>query len=438
LSPDDRLDTSASRRLLRLGRLVGRVGGSLLVHRALEIPRSGVGREARRAEALVRNATRIAETLGEMKGAAMKVGQMLSLHEGLLPPEVTAVLRSLQQQAPPIPFEVVEEELDVQLPDYGGLFASLEPAAFAAASIGQVHRGVLRDGRAVAVKIQYPEIERVVRADLGNLRRLLGSLFALVSDVDFEPVWNELRDRLVEELDYTREAANLRELRDLWAAEPAIVVPGVVPEATTRSVLTMEYVAGIGPDEACSDQQPAALRDQWGRHLLEFALRGLFVHRVLHADPNLANFAFLPDGRVVVYDLGCVKRVPESLARGYAQLVLAVAEDRPEDVPPLLQAMGVAREDGSPVPRTMTDPYAELFATLVRTDPPYTFGADEALYPRLVELGLRNLPEAADVRFPQDVVFVNRTLAGHLGNLNRLRATAPWRDIILGPVAAAA
>ena len=117
----------------------------------------------------------------------MKVGQMLSLQDALLPPEVTGVLRALQQQAPPIPFGVVTRQLDAELPGWRNTIARLEPAAIAAASIGQVHRGVLHDGRPVAVKIQYPGIDRIIEADLVNLRRLLQSLFALFTDADFAP-----------------------------------------------------------------------------------------------------------------------------------------------------------------------------------------------------------------------------------------------------------
>ena len=209
-----------------------------------------------------------------------------------------------------------------------------------------------------------------------------------------------------------------------------IVVPGVVEEATTSRVLTMEYVEGMSPDEACSERQPADLRDRWGQTLLAFQLRGLFEHRVLHADPNLANFAFHPDGRVVVYDFGCVKRVPREIARGYSGLMLAVLEGRRDAIPGILLEMGVCREDGSAVAQDIVEPWADVFAEIVRESPPYTFGGDGDLYADLLSLGRSQWSDARDLKFPRDIVFVDRALGGHVGNLHRLRATGPWRDLI--------
>jgi predicted unusual protein kinase regulating ubiquinone biosynthesis (AarF/ABC1/UbiB family) len=427
----DDLITSSFRRFIKLGGLMGRVGASVAGEQVAGLVRSGESREAHKTENLVRNARRIVETLGELKGAAMKVGQMLSLHEGLLPPEVAAVLSALQKEAPKVPAEVIGYEIEGALPRYHDLFESLELEGFAAASIGQVHEGRLRDGRRVAVKIQYPLIDRIVTADLKNLRTVLQSLFALFSNVDFDPVWQEVRDRLLEELDYTHEAGNMREMIALHADVPQIVIPRVVDEATTKNVLTMEYVEGISPGRACSDEFDQQLKDRWGRTLFEFQLRGLLEHRFMHADPNLANFSFLPDGRVIVYDFGCVKRVPAELARGYGALFLAGIEQRREDVPRILGEMSVVKDDGNPLPRELTDPYVELFSELLREDPSYTFGSDDRIYREVIQLGIANMGEAMDLRFPRDVIFIDRSMAGHFGNLGRLRATGPWRELVL-------
>jgi predicted unusual protein kinase regulating ubiquinone biosynthesis (AarF/ABC1/UbiB family) len=365
-----------------------------------------------------------------MKGAAMKVGQMLSLHEGMLPPEVAEVLRSLQKEAPRVPAEVMEYEVRGSLEDFDEIFEELDFEAFAAASIGQVHRGRLRDGREVAVKIQYPLIDEIVRADLKNLKALLRALLGLITDIDFEPIWSELRDRLLEELDYTHEAANIRRMAELHADVPEIVIPAVVDEATTRNVLTMEFVGGITPTEACSDLFDQEVRDRWGVVLAKFLMRGLMEHRFLHADPNLANFAFLEDGGVVVYDFGCVKQVPEFLAQGYAELLTCAGEERRDEVPEILRAMGMHMMGGEPLPPEAIDPYTEIFGEILRAEPPYTFGDDEDLYRRLFDLGFANMEYSKEMVFPEDLIFVNRSLGGHFGNLSRLRATGPWREIV--------
>ena len=426
----ENLITSAFGRFVRVGGLVGRVGVSMLGAQATGLLRDGPTQQLKKAENMIRNAVRIADTLGEMKGAAMKVGQMLSLHEGLLPPEVSAALSVLQKGAPSVSFEVMERELHRELDNFDALFESLQPEAFAAASIGQVHRGVLRDGREVAVKIQYPDAERMVRADLKNLRVLLGNLVGLFTDIDFEPIWEEVKERLFEELDYLKEADNIRRAATMPANNANIIVPGVVQEATSRRVLTMEFVDGIPPAEAVSDRYPRHLRDQWGVNLFEFTLRGLFEHRFLHADPNFANFAFREDGKVAVYDYGCMKEISVDIAAGYAGLMDAVIHRRKAAIPELLQKMGVFKEGDAPLPRDMTDPYVDLVQDIVRASPPYTFGEDSSIYETLYEWGMSNFQDATDIRFPRDIVFIDRTLAGLFGNLGKLRATGPWRKLL--------
>ncbi|MDX1501894.1 MAG: AarF/ABC1/UbiB kinase family protein [Thermoanaerobaculia bacterium] len=425
------LVTSPTRRLLRLGGLVGRVGASVAGERTLELLRSGPGREAQRLDNLVKNALRIVETLGEMRGAAMKVGQMLSLHEGLLPPEVNAVLSRLQREAPRVPPEVMRYEIEGSLgAPIEELFEEFEEEAFAAASIGQVHAARMADGRRVAVKVQYPLIREVVTADLKNMKTLFKSLFSLVFDAGFEPLWEEVRDRLLEELDYEHEADNIRRLADLHADVPEIVIPHVVAERSTDRVLTMELVEGLSPAEAAGDGVTQELRDRWGQVLFEFQMRGLLAHRMMHTDPNLANFAFREDGRVVVYDFGSVKRVPAELARRYGQLAAALLDDRRAEIPGILAAIGATRGDGSPLDLEVLDPYVDLLAEILRAEPPYTFGEDPELYDKVMALGMQNWAQATDMRFPRDVIFIDRSLAGHLGNLIRLRATGPWAGIL--------
>ncbi len=428
---DDDLLRSAVGRFLKLSGLAGRVGLSVVGERVLELARSGDEAEILRARNLIKNATRIADTLGEMKGGAMKVGQMLSLHEGLLPPEAAEILRGLQREAPRIPPEVMGFEVEGAFKKpVEELFSEFEPEAYAAASIGQVHRGRLLEGREVAIKIQYPLIEDIVKADLKNLKRLLQSLIGLVVDIDFEPIWREVRDRLLEELDYEHEAANMKHMAELYADSPDIVVPAVVTERTCRNVLTMELTEGISPDRACSGEFPPELRCRWGRVLFEMILRGLLEHRFLHADPNLSNFAFREDGRVVVYDFGSVKRVSPEIADGYKEIFRAALDGRRAEIPQALAALGVSRGDGSPLEHDLVDPYYDIFSQIVREDPAYTFGEDEALYDKLFELGLANWSKATDIRFPEDIVFVNRAMGGHLGNLIRLQATGPWRELV--------
>jgi predicted unusual protein kinase regulating ubiquinone biosynthesis (AarF/ABC1/UbiB family) len=173
---------------------------------------------------------------------------------------VAEVLRSLQKEAPRVPAEVMEYEIRGSLENFDELFETLDFEAFAAASIGQVHLTLLRDGRPVAVKIKYPLIDEIVKADLANLRRVIHLMVSLVFDLDVEPIWREVRDRLLEELDYTHEAANMRRMAELYRDIREIVIPRVVTEASTRDVLTMELVEGIPADAACSPSYDQLLR----------------------------------------------------------------------------------------------------------------------------------------------------------------------------------
>ncbi|MEM1434948.1 MAG: AarF/ABC1/UbiB kinase family protein [Pseudomonadota bacterium] len=424
------LTTSSLGRLLRIGGLATRVGTSLATEQALGFWFSDPIAQARRTEKYVQNALRVTEALGELKGAAMKVGQLLSVHEGLLPPEVCEVLRGLQRDAPPVPFERMRAVIDAEVP--GGLarFAELEREPLAAASIGQVYRGRLPDGRAVVVKVQYPDIDRIVTADLKNLKKLFGSLLAMVADLDFEPLWAELRERLLEELDYHQEAENIARMRDLYADDPAVLVPGVIPEASSQRVLTLDYVPGIGPEAACSDAYDQDLRDRWGAELLRFSMRGLLEHRFLHADPNFGNFAFRPDGRLVVYDHGCVKRIPPATADGCARILEAALAQDLDALPAQLHALGVFdRKTGTAVPRRVVKPLGTEVLRMVGPDP-YLFSKASGLYNILLDRNGQYLTELTRLELPPDLVFINRTLSGVFGNLCRLRANGRWRDVL--------
>jgi len=194
-------------------------------------------------------------------------------------------------------------------------------------------------------------------------------------------------------------------------------------------VLTMEFVDGIAPRDAVGDSYDRELRDRWGRVLFEFQIRGLFVHRLLHADPNFANFAFLEDGRMVVYDFGSVKRIPDKLASCYSGLLRSILEGRREDIPEILRTLGATHGDGSAVELELIEPYLELLGDILRREPEYRFGEDPELYDKIMAAGMQNWSAATDLRFPQDVIFVDRSLAGHFGNLVRLGARGPWAEI---------
>ena len=429
---EEDLISSPLNRMAKLGGLLGRVGVSVLTEKTLAPFRSELTKEAHKLKNMTQNAQRIVETLGKLKGAAMKAGQMLSLYEGLLPSEVSQVLSLLQKEAPPVPFEVMEEEVKRELGEKYAQFRYIDPQPYASASIGQVHKGELTDGRKVVLKIQYPAIDQIIHADLKNLKTFLATLLSLFTQIDVEPVWEEMKSRLLEELDYTKEAANLQRMARLHADISDIVIPAVIETATGKTVLTMELVEGIAPQDACQEIYPQSLRDKWGRILLENALRGLMQFQFLHADPNFANFAFLPEGKVIVYDFGCMKQVPQFLADGWARMIVAVLDDRVSDIPQILKEMSICKLNGDLVSQQVIDSYVDFFQVVLRPSPPYTFGKDGNFYTDLFKIVRAHWNETSALQFPQDVVFVDRTMSGHFGNLSKLKSCAPWREIIGG------
>jgi len=226
-SNKSKFTTSRSSRFFKLGRLSSVVGSSYLGESVKGV---FLGAEAKARSLLAtntRNAMRVASTFGELKGAVMKVGQMMSLQEDLLPPEMREILRGLQNQAPPVPFGRMRPLLEAELgADAESLFAEISDQAHASASIGQVHWARLKDGREVAVKIQYPDVDQMVESDLKNLRMFVRSATRLMPvKADIDKFFNEARSRLMEELDYRLELMNTLEFREFFGTDNRFIIP---------------------------------------------------------------------------------------------------------------------------------------------------------------------------------------------------------------------
>jgi predicted unusual protein kinase regulating ubiquinone biosynthesis (AarF/ABC1/UbiB family) len=425
---------SAASRMFRLGGLAGRVGISMAGNTMANLFRDTESRDEHRAIILMKNAVRVKELLGQLKGVPMKIGQMISLHEQLLPEEVVRVLKTLQQNAPAVPFEELHKMVKQELGQGYAYIKHIDETPLAAASIGQVHRAVLVNGVEIALKIQYPGIDDVIRADLKNLKGLLKLLFSMFSRMDMEPVWQELKDRLMEELDYEKEAVSMKRMADLFADDKRIIVPKVIEEVTTRHILGMELVLGISPDKVSENRYPQSLKNTWAESMVNLILKGLFQFRFLHADPNIANFAFLEDGRLIVYDFGCMKEIPEELCHGYIHLISVFLNHEYPEIPIVLKSMGVHKANGDLIPWQMTADFADVFQDFFEPDTQYTFGDDKKIYARLYELGNKHISESMSMVFPKDIIFIDRTFGGHFGNLCRLNAQADWRSLLLAHI----
>jgi predicted unusual protein kinase regulating ubiquinone biosynthesis (AarF/ABC1/UbiB family) len=279
-----------------------------------------------------RTADQVFRVLGELKGGAMKFGQALSIFEAALPPELAgpyrATLTRLQESAPPLSTGTVHRVLAADLgEDWRASFQSFDDTPAAAASIGQVHKAVWADGRAVAVKIQYPGAGKALLNDFTQLARI-GRLFGvLMPGLDVKPMLDELRDRVAEELDYHMEAAAQRAFAAAYDGDPDIYVPGVVTE--TDHVLVTEWMDGTPLSKIISDGSKAE-RDRAGIMLARFLFSGPARAGLLHADPHPGNFRLLADGRLGVLDFGAVDRLPDGLPPIFGRLLRVMHDPDPD------------------------------------------------------------------------------------------------------------
>ncbi|HEY3945452.1 MAG TPA: AarF/ABC1/UbiB kinase family protein [Solirubrobacteraceae bacterium] len=281
---------------------------------ATNIGRSREGKDAALERRQLEAAEQIVAALGTMKGAAMKVGQVLSfLDVGLIPPEhreeFQRKLGALRDAAPTITFKqmrkVIEEELDDPIDE---IFEELDPEPIAAASIGQVYRARLRDGRRVAVKVQYPGVAAAVRADMQNLGMILRLAKRIAPGMDPKAIGEEIRDRIEDELDYELEAQNQRSLARIFRGHPFIMVPDVVTSLSRERVMISEYVHGTGFEEL--KKRPQEQRDRVGEILFRFYFGCLYRHHQFSGDPHPGNSMLLEDGRMAFLDFGLFKRMP--------------------------------------------------------------------------------------------------------------------------------
>ncbi len=310
----EKIPTSRVRRTATVGRLAATEAVKQFGTRAANVTRGADAAEAALARRQLETAKQIVAVLGTMKGAAMKLGQVMSfLDVGLVPEEFREEfqheLAKLRDAAPTVSFKqmrrVIEDDLGEPIRK---VFATFDEEPIAAASIGQVYKATLReDGRAVAVKVQYPGVAAAVRADLQNLDMIMRLLKRMTPQLDVKALAGEVRERIVEELDYELEAQNQRALGRIFRGHPFIVVPEVMSELSRERVLVSELIEGVGFEQLKHSSQ--ADRDRIGEIVFRFFLGCLYRHRQFSGDPHPGNFLALADGRVAFLDFGLFKRM---------------------------------------------------------------------------------------------------------------------------------
>jgi predicted unusual protein kinase regulating ubiquinone biosynthesis (AarF/ABC1/UbiB family) len=347
--PDDTsIPTGRIRRTAQVGSVVGTQGARYAGTRARNVARSaeaaGEALDQRHMEA----ARRMVETLGRMKGAAMKIGQLASfIDTEFLPPEYRELyqqeLGKLRTSAPPMAWEKVRSVLDEEWEEpVEELFERFDQEAAAAASIGQVHRAVLCDGREVAVKIQYPGVAEAIRADMQNAGLILRLAKALAPGLDAKAAAAELKERVLEELDYEFEAQNQRAFARGYRGHPFIYVPDVVTRLSTGRVLVSEWVDGLGFEEV--KQLPQEERDRFGEVVFRFCFGSIYHLQHFNADAHPGNYLLMADGRVAFLDFGMTKHLDEEQIELEIAALEAIFDDDPEQLRVALHDLGFLRD----------------------------------------------------------------------------------------------
>ncbi len=379
------------------------------------------------AEVQQRTAEQMFRVLGELKGGAMKVGQALSVFEAAIPEELAAPYRAslaqLQEAAPALPADRVHTVLAEQIgPRWRQRFLEFDDDPAAAASIGQVHRAVWRDGRRVAVKIQYPGASQALRSDLTQIGRMMRMMGPLSPGLDVAPLVEELQRRMDEELDYRREARSQRAFRKAYLDDVDFLVPDVVHAGD--EVLVTEWVDGT-PLRTIIDEGADEARNRSGLLLARLLFSAPARARLLHADPHPGNFRLLDDGRLAILDFGAVDRLPHGLPRPIGTLARRALEGDAEGVLEGLRAEGFVRP-------SVTIDADELLGYLVplleplrhdefRFDRPWLRA--EAL--RLADL--RKATTGMKLNLPPSYLLIHRVTLGVMGVLCQLGSTARFR-----------
>jgi len=379
-----------------------------------------------------RTAEQIFRVLGELKGGALKLGQALSIFEAALPPEIAgpyrATLTRLQESAPPLPVATVHKVLAADLgPDWRTHFAEFSDEPAAAASIGQVHRAVWHDGRQVAVKIQYPGAGRALSNDFTQLSRV-GRLFGvLMPGLEVKPMLEELRARVVEELDYRLEGESQQAFADAFAGDPDIAIPQVL--MATDHVLVSEWMDGTPLAEVIASGTKEQ-RDTAGILLVRFLFSGPARAGLLHADPHPGNFRLLPDGRLGVLDFGAVDRLPDGLPLIFGRLLWLMHNDGEiEQVEDDLREHGFLRPG-------MTIDLGELHAFLAPLAEPsqgdtFAFSRDWMRDEAARMTDIRTAGVARRFNLPPSYVLIHRVSTAGIGVLCQLECTGAFRAEVL-------
>lgn len=419
-------NSSAGRRFMKLAGMTASIASKTLSHSIKNINADEEKKLASRSQLYSEIGIKIAETLGEMKGAVMKVGQIASQYKDIFPPEVQASIAKLQREAPSMPFSDIKNQIEKELgKPLTTLFAHFEETPFAAASIGQVHKATLPNGQAVVVKVQYPGVDTACESDLKQVKLALRLMGVLKIDRKLQDeIFAEIQESLYAELNYEIEAQNLTVFRTFHAElDEKIIIPTVFPEYSSRRVLTLSQEVGESIETA--SKWPQALRNTLGRRLFQAIGQEIFYLKRFHCDPHPGNFAFREDGSVIIYDYGGVKTLDNTTVTTYRHLIQAAREKNIPALETKLRALHVRTQKGQ-IPQDWYLAWLEILMRPIVTH--YDFAANSSHHDGVI-LVKESLKYWDCFQPSPETLMVNRTVSGHYWNLISLKVHDNLNDL---------
>ncbi|WP_242201527.1 ABC1 kinase family protein [Sphingomonas hankookensis] len=429
LRPGRAVPSGRLSRLSGFGRLAGGIAGGMLAEGARRI---ASGERPRMGDMILTpaNAKRMADRLSHLRGAAMKLGQMISMDAGdLLPPELTTILGALRNQGQTMPPAQLDKLLVAEWgPQWRGKLAKFDANPIAAASIGQVHRAELADGRRLAIKVQYPGVRESIDADVDNVATLLRVSNLLPRELDLKPLLAEAKRQLADEADYAREAAAMRRYAARLDGDPRYAVPLPVEALTTSRILAMDYMDGTPIENLATAPQPT--RDSAMTTLIELVLRELFDFGEMQTDPNFANYRWQADtGRVVLLDFGATRDVPADTADAYRRLIAAGLTHDRDTIRDVAVETGFLGEAAVRAHRPAVDRIIAAVDDAMARPGPFDFG-DRAFVPVVREEAKTLAADRATWHVPHvETLFVQRKISGTALLGARLKARVDVRGL---------
>lgn len=423
----EKVETGRWGRAFKLGKVATRFAGSML--------RSQIGRkktDEEKAQALadaaMKNVDQIVATMGQMKGAAMKIGQMLSSDPDIIAPEFADALASLQQSAPPMEYTTIAAQVEAALDQpIDAVFRFFDPEPLGSASIGQVHKATLFDGREVAVKVQYPGIHASLESDLKNMGSMLkmGRVFMTKDKVD--GFIREARNAILGETDYLAEAKALERFATLFAERPKVKVPRPIMDYCRPTLLVMEFVEGQKIDDAMLAIDDPTERAEVAQRFIETFVFMFHELNALHADPHPGNFLLAPDGDLVLLDFGCVKDFAPEIPDGVLDLLVAFWADDMAEMERLFRQHGFGKDGGNYPDHDVLRAYHRMILEPLLEDAPFNMSTWK-VHARARQFMRKNLSMIRLIPPPELLLYL-RVLAGVKGILTRVDVAVNIRRV---------